>query len=186
MEKTMFHAVFGIARTHVQVERVLGRLSTFAMAKEKVSVLFRHREAVGEPASPVLARSAGASGRTAERLDWLEDIRFFAFPGIGFFLATGPLKAALARTTNTDLPSILEHMGVWEHEAGQLQDDIRGGNILLSFHSGDSLETKIALMIFLQAGADKIALAGELPLIPIWPETKTDHDSDQPWHDNEP
>jgi hypothetical protein len=88
-----------------------------------------------------------------------------AIPGVGPFIAAGPIMAALAGAgvgaAVGGLSGALIGMGIPELEAKQYEGKIRGGNILISVHSEDSEERSRAKEIFERLGAHDISYTGE-------------------------
>jgi uncharacterized membrane protein len=88
-----------------------------------------------------------------------------AIPGVGPFIAAGPIMAALAGAgvgaAVGGLSGALIGMGIPEYEAKQYEGKIKQGNILISVHSEDSDEVKRAKEIFERFGAHDISSTGE-------------------------
>ena len=96
-------SVFGIFRTRDQVERAIDNLRSSEFRAADISVLLP--ENVGNKdlgtekstKSPEGAATGGATGAVAGGvLGWLAGIGALAIPGIGPFIAAGPIMAALA------------------------------------------------------------------------------------------
>jgi uncharacterized membrane protein len=98
-------------------------------------------------------------------LGWLVGIGSLAIPGVGPFIAAGPIMAALAGAgvgaAVGGLSGALIGMGIPEYEAKQYEGKIKQGNILISVHSENSDEVKRAKEIFERAGAHDISSTGE-------------------------
>jgi hypothetical protein len=98
-------------------------------------------------------------------LGWLAGIGTLAIPGIGPFLAAGPLMAALAGIaiggTTGGLIGALVGMGIPEFEAKRYDGKLREGNILVSVHADDAKQRARARDVFELAGAEDIASTGE-------------------------
>jgi len=88
-----------------------------------------------------------------------------AIPGVGPFIAAGPIMAALAGAgvgaAVGGLSGALVGLGIPEYEAKQYEGKIKEGNILISVHSEDSDEVKRAKDIFERNGAHDISSTGE-------------------------
>jgi hypothetical protein len=95
----------------------------------------------------------------------LAGIGALAIPGIGPFIAAGPIMAALAGVgvggVVGGITGALVGMGIPEYEAKRYEGRIRDGGILLSVHSDNSEWTKRAKEILENTGAKDIASAGE-------------------------
>src|SRR5207302_5988613 len=88
-----------------------------------------------------------------------------AIPGLGPFIAAGPIMAALAGVgvggAVGGITGALVGMGIPEYEAKRYEGRIKEGGILLSVHSDNSEWTKRAKEILERTGAHDIASAGE-------------------------
>ncbi len=98
-------------------------------------------------------------------LGWLAGIGSLAIPGIGPFIAAGPIVAALAGIgaggAVGGLTGALIGAGIQEYEAKRYEGRIAKGGILLSVHSDNSDWTKRAKDILQATGAEDISSTGE-------------------------
>jgi len=96
---------------------------------------------------------------------WLAGIGALAIPGLGPFIAAGPIMAALSGAavgaTAGGLVGALIGMGIPEYEAKRYEGKLRDGRILMSVHSATGEQAKCAKEIFEHDGAEDIAAAGE-------------------------
>ena len=101
----------------------------------------------------------------AAGLGWLVGIGALAIPGVGPFIAAGPIMAALAGVgvgaAVGGLTGALVGMGIPEYEAKRYEGKIKAGNILISVHSENSDEVKRAKEIFERCGAHDISYTEE-------------------------
>jgi hypothetical protein len=168
----MAKAVFGLVDTESQAERIVDSLKSAGFPNNDISVLFpdkggtrdfAHEKATKAPEGA--ATGAGVGGVTGGVLGWLVGIGSLAIPGVGPFIAAGPIMAALAGAgvgaAVGGLSGALVGMGIPELEAKQYEGKIKSGNILISVHSEDSTETSRAKEIFERAGAHDISSTGE-------------------------
>lgn len=99
-------------------------------------------------------------------LGWLVGIGAVAIPGLGPFIAAGPILAALSGAAVGGvvgtLTGALIGMGIPEFEARKYEGKVKSGSSLISVHSDDSNETQRAKEIFERAGANDITSAGEI------------------------
>jgi len=99
-------------------------------------------------------------------LGWLAGIGALAIPGLGPFIAAGPIMAALAGAgvggAVGGLTGALIGMGIPEYEAKRYEGRVKDGGILLSVHSDSSDETKRAKEILERTGAKDISSTGEV------------------------
>jgi hypothetical protein len=165
-------AVFCLARDVAQAARIVEDLKMAGFSNNDISVLlpdksgtreFAHEKGTKAPEGAVTG--AGAGGLLGGALGWLVGIGALAIPGLGPFIAAGPLMAALSGAAlgaaAGGLAGALVGMGIPEYEAKRYEARLREGKILLSVHSENSKETRRAKDIFEDAGAEDIASAGE-------------------------
>jgi hypothetical protein len=168
----MAKAVFCIATTYEQAETIVDNLKQSGFLNNNISVLlpdnegtrdFAHEKNTKAPEGAVTG--AGTGGVLGGVLGWLAGIGSLAIPGIGPFVAAGPIMAALGGAavgaTVGGLTGALVGLGIPEYEAKQYEGKLRQGNILISVHSENSTETDKAKKIFETAGAQDIASATE-------------------------
>ena len=98
-------------------------------------------------------------------LGWLVGIGALAIPGVGPFIAAGPIMAALAGAgvggTMGGITGALVGMGIPEFEAKRYEGMVKDGGILMSIHSQDSSWTKKGMTVLEESGARDISAAGE-------------------------
>jgi len=165
-------SVFCLARDEAQAVRIVEELKSGGFSNNDISVLlpdkgstreFAHEKGTKAPEGAITG--AGSGGVLGGVLGWLAGIGTLAIPGLGPFIAAGPLMAALSGAavgaTAGGLIGALLGMGIPEYEAKRYESRIREGRILLSVHSENSDQTKRAKEIFERAGAEDIATAGE-------------------------
>jgi hypothetical protein len=108
------------------------------------------------------ALTGGAIGGV---LGWLTGIGALAIPGLGPFIAAGPIMAALSGAAvggaTGGLVGALIGMGIPEYEAKRYESRVKEGGVLISVHSDNAEETRRAKEIFERAGAEGIASSGE-------------------------
>src|SRR6266481_8693335 len=96
-------AVFGIATSVTQAERIANGLKAAGFSNNDISVLFPDKEGSRDfaheqhtKAPEGAATGAGTGGVLGGALGWLVGIGSLAIPGVGPFIAAGPIMAALA------------------------------------------------------------------------------------------
>jgi hypothetical protein len=165
-------AVFGIYRDQTSVERAVDALRQQGFRNTDISVLFPENEGTKDFAhekhtkAPEGAATGAASGAVVGGgLGWLAGIGALAIPGLGPFIAAGPIVAALAGagagSVVGGLTGALVGMGIPEYEAKRYEGRIKEGGILLSVHSDDSEWAKKAKEILERTGAQDISSTGE-------------------------
>ncbi|MFA6046036.1 MAG: hypothetical protein WC718_13720 [Phycisphaerales bacterium] len=165
-------AVFCIAQTETQAITIVDRLRAAGFVSSDISALlpdkggtrdFAHEQHTKAPEGA--ATGAGAGGLLGGGLGWLVGIGALAIPGLGPFIAAGPIMAALSGAAVGaafgGLSGMLVGMGIPEYEAKLYEGKIKGGNILISAHTRDGDQTSRAKKIFEDCGATEIKVGGE-------------------------
>src|SRR5215469_16425962 len=168
----MKKSVFGIAKSENQAVRIANDLRMAGFSDNDISVLFpdkrgtrdfAHEQHTKAPEGTVSGGIAG--GVIGGALGWLVGIGSLAIPGVGPFIAAGPILAALggvaAGGTVGGIVGCLIGMGIPEYEAKRYEGKIREGNILISVHAESSDEVSRAKDVFKNAGAEDVAYTGE-------------------------
>jgi hypothetical protein len=165
-------AVFGIYRDREGVERAIDILRGAGFRNTDISVLFPENEGTkdfalekGTKAPEGTAAGAGTGAVLGGALGWLVGIGALAIPGLGPFLAAGPIVGALAGVgaggVVGGLVGALIGLGMPEYEAKRYEGQIRRGGILMSVHCDKSDWVNLAKNILKETGAEDIASAGE-------------------------
>ena len=165
-------AVFGIYPTYASVESGVQALQTAGFRNEDISVLmpenvgskdFAHEK--GTKAPEGAATGAGAGAMVGGALGVLAGIGLLAIPGLGPFIAAGPIMAGLAGLgvggVVGGITGALIGMGIPEYVAKRYEGRVKEGGILLSVHSDSSEWTKRAKEILERTGAQDISSTGE-------------------------
>jgi hypothetical protein len=168
----MAKAVFALIDTESQAEQIVDNLKSAGFPNNDISVLFpdkggtrdfAHEQHTKAPEGA--AAGAGTGGAIGGVLGWLVGIGSLAIPGVGPFIAAGPIMAALAGAgvgaAVGGLSGALIGMGIPEYEAKQYETKIKSGNILISVHTENSEERDQVKDIFERAGAHDISYTGE-------------------------
>jgi hypothetical protein len=165
-------AVFGVYTRRSQVEHAVEELRTAGFRNTDISVLFPENEGTKDFAinkgtkSPEGATTGAGSGVViGGTLGWLVGIGALAIPGLGPFIAAGPIMAALAGAgvggAVGGLTGALIGMGIPEYEAKRYEGRVKKGGFLLSVHSDDSKWAKKAKEILERTGAEDVSSTGE-------------------------
>jgi len=165
-------AVFGIYRDRASVENAVDMLRREEFRNTDISVLFPenagtkdfvHQKNTKAPEGTATGATTGAI--LGGGLGWLAGIGALAIPGLGPFIAAGPIMAALAGAgaggAIGGLTGALIGMGIPEYEAKRYEGRVKDGGILLSVHCDDSSWTKRAKQILEHTGAEDVSSAGE-------------------------
>jgi hypothetical protein len=165
-------AVYGLYRNHAQVEHAVDELKAAGFRNTDISVLMQENEGTKDFAAEknTKAPEGTATGATSGvviggALGWLAGIGALAIPGVGPFIAAGPIMGALAGAGTGGivggLIGALVGMGIPEYEAKRYEGRIKAGDILLSVHSDRSEWTRKAKDILKRTGAEDVSSAGE-------------------------
>ncbi len=165
-------SVICIAQSETQAISIVDQLKSAGFSNNDISVLFPDKGGTRDFAheqntkAPEGAATGGvAGGVVGGALGWLVGIGALAIPGVGPFIAAGPIMAALGGAAVGGavggIGGGLIGLGIPELEAKRYEGKIRGGNALISVHTDDSDEASRAKEIFKRAGADDISSTGE-------------------------
>src|SRR5487761_1776312 len=144
-------AVFGIAKSQSQAITIAEQLKAAGFSNNDVSVLlsdtqgtrdFAHEQHTKAPEGA--ATGAGTGAVLGGALGWMVGIGALAIPGLGVFIAAGPIMAALAGAAGGaaagGLTGALIGMGIPGDQAKRYEGKVKDGNILLSVHTEDRKE----------------------------------------------
>ncbi len=165
-------AVFCIATSREQADRIVDQLKMANFSNNDISVLFpdkgttrdfAHEKNTKAPEGAVAGASTG--GVIGGALGWIVGIGALAIPGVGPFIAAGPIMAALSGAAigaaAGGIAGGLIGLGIPELEAKRYEGKVKAGNLLISVHTENSEEITRAKDIFTQAGAQDICTTGE-------------------------
>jgi len=166
-------AVFGIFASATQAEVTVDRLRQSGFSNDDISVLlsdnastkeFAHKKDTKAPEGATAGVVAG--GAIGGTLGLLAGIGSIAIPGIGPFIAAGPIMGALAGLGTGGavggLIGALIGMGLPEYEAKRFEGRLKDGGVLLSVHCDTSDQITRAKDILKQNGAQDVSSAGEV------------------------
>ena len=165
-------AIFGIYPDRLSTENAVAALKEAGFRNTDVSVLFpenvgtkdfAHEKSTKAPEGVTAGASSGAViGGT---LGWLVGVGALAIPGLGAFIAAGPVMSALAGVGAGSVvggfAGALIGMGIPEYEAKRYEGRIKGGGVLLSVHSDNDDWTRRAKQILEDTGAQDISSTSE-------------------------
>jgi Protein of unknown function (DUF3341) len=164
-------AVFGIYPNRTSVDNAVDALKAAEFRNTDISVLFpesagtkdfAHDKSTKAPEGATTG--AGTGALLGGGLGWLVGIGALAIPGLGPFIAAGPIMALAGAGVGGavgGLTGALIGMGIPEYEAKRYEGRVKDGGILLSVHSDDSQWTKKAKEILERTGAQDISSTGE-------------------------
>jgi hypothetical protein len=168
----MKNAVYCIAQSRAQAETIVDGLRAAGFPANDISVLLPDKSGTRDFAHeqntklPEGAATGGVAGMgVGAVLGWLAGVGTLAIPGVGPFIAAGPIMAALGGAAvggaAGGIIGALVGMGIPEYEAKHYEGKIRGGNALIAVHTDDSDEEKAAKDIYKRAGAEDIKSTSE-------------------------
>jgi hypothetical protein len=169
--KAPVDAVVGIFQNRTQAETAVERLKAAAFSGQDISVLFPDKGSTttfakeeGTKASEDALKGVSTGGILGGLTGWLVGIGALAIPGLGPFIAAGPIMgllggAALGGTVG-GLTGALIGMGVPEEKARQYETGIKQGHILITVHSPTYEERLRAKEILQACGASDLTMTG--------------------------
>ena len=165
-------AVFGIYKNSVQAERAVDGILAAGFSQNDISVLlpdtqstkeFAHEKNTKAPEGTATGVTTG--GVIGGTLGLLAGIGVLAIPGLGPFIAAGPIMAGLAGLgvggAVGGLVGALVGMGIPEYEAKRYEGRVKAGGVLLSVHCDTSDEISRAKDLLKETRAEDISSAGE-------------------------
>src|SRR5271166_558356 len=165
-------SVLGIYGTRSGVENAVLAFKDGGFSNSDISVLLPENLGSKEIATekftkaPEGATTGVASGAVlGGALGWLAGIGALAIPGVGPFIAAGPIVAALAGVGTGavagGIVGALVGLGMPEYEAKRYEGRLKRGGILLSVHCDDSAWIKSAKRILESTGAEDVSASHE-------------------------
>jgi len=165
-------AVFGIYRDRQHAEQAVDALRAAGFRNSDVSALlpdnagtkdFAHEKSTKTPEGATTGAASG--GAMGGALGWLAGIGALAIPGVGPFIAAGPIMGALAGVgvggAVGGLIGALVGMGIPEYEAKRYEGRVKDGGVLLSVHCDNTEWTTRAKDLLRDTGAQDISSTGE-------------------------
>jgi hypothetical protein len=165
-------AVFGIYKTRTNAERAIDALIAAGFPSADVSVLLPDVQSTKELAHEKNTKApegtttgVATGGAVGGTLGLLAGIGALAIPGMGPFIAAGPIMGALAGVgvggAVGGVVGALVGMGIPEYEAKRYEGHVKNGGILLSVHCDRSEDVTLAKDKLKNTGASDIASTGE-------------------------
>jgi len=164
--------VLGIVDSQIQAENAVTKLQSAGFSNQDISAIFpdkhgtkdfAHEHNTKAPEGAVTGVAGG--GVIGGTLGLLAGIGALAIPGLGPFIAAGPLMAALsgaaAGAAVGGIAGALIGLGIPEIEAKKYEGKLRGGNILLAVHVDTSDEQKRAEEILKREGVHDLSTTSE-------------------------
>jgi hypothetical protein len=173
-------AVFGIYKTTAQAELAVDKLLATGLPENDISVLLPDNDSTRQfavekntKAPEGTATGATTGGVVGGALGLLAGIGAIAIPGVGPFIAAGPIMGLLAGIGTGGvvggIVGALSGMGVPEYEAKRYEGYVKDGGVLLSVHCDTSEEVSNYKDLLEETGAQDISSAGESSINTIKP-----------------
>ena len=169
----MSKSVFGIATTQGKAEQIVQQLQGQGFAASDISALMPdtggtrdlgHIKATKAPEGATTGAATG--GVTGGVLGLLARVGALAIPGLGPFIAAGPIMAALSGAavgaTTGGVVGGLVGLGIPEIEAKRYDEKLKKGNYLIAVHADESDDVDRAKRIFKTAGAEDVSTVSEV------------------------
>jgi hypothetical protein len=166
------NSVFGIFKNKLALEEAISKLKHQNFKNSDISVLMPTKEGTEKfafekntkaPEGVATGATAGVVGGSI--LGWLVGAGALAIPGLGPFIAAGPIISAIAGAgvggTVAGVAGGLIGLGIPEIEAKKYESYVKSGSILLSIHVDDSNWEKKAKSILEASGAENIGTTSE-------------------------
>jgi hypothetical protein len=165
-------SVLGIYTTRGGVESAITYLRDAGFASTDISVLLPENLGSKELATEKATKApeGTATGATSGAVlggafGWLVGIGALAIPGLGPFIAAGPIMAALAGLgvggAIGGFVGALVGLGIPEYEAKRYEGRLQKGGILVSVHCDTSGEIDRAKEVMKRSGAEDISSTSE-------------------------
>lgn len=171
----MSTSVYALLSNTTDADRIVDELRQRGHAADDISLLFpdkktthdfAHEKSTKAPEGATAGVTTG--GVVGGALGWLIGIGTLAIPGVGPFIAAGPIMAALSGVaigaTVGGIAGALIGMGIPEYEAKRYEGKIREGGILISVTASDNESIAEIKDVFESWGAFDISTANEAAL----------------------
>lgn len=165
-------SVMGIYTTRNAAEIGIDSLREAGFPNTDISLLLP--ENLGAQALSTLKSTKAPEGATAGAgsgaviggaLGWLAGIGALAIPGLGPFIAAGPIMAALAGVgvggAVGGFTGALVGLGIPEYEAKRYEGRLQKGGILISVHCDTPEEIDRAKVVLQRTGAEDVSTTSE-------------------------
>jgi hypothetical protein len=190
-------SIFCLAASRWQADNIVDRLKTAGFENKEISVLFadkkdssefaerKHTKSPETRGAEGTAAGAGAGGVVGGTVGLLAGIGSIVIPGLGPFIAVGPILATLSGAamgaTVGGIAGGLIGLGIPEVKARHYECRVKEGFILISVHTDDAEKLHRARLIFEEADAADIANSDELKVAEKYePKEKCDTKESRP------
>jgi hypothetical protein len=164
-------AVFCISENRATAVNIVNGLRASGFRASEISLVMAHEDGDGDivveghTKAPEGATAGGTGGALlGGALGWMAGIGALAIPGLGPFIAAGPIMAALGGAAiggaTGGIAGGLVGLGFSEYEAKQYEEFLKEGNALISVRVENGDEVDRAKKIYDDAGAKHISVQG--------------------------
>lgn len=165
----MTNSVYATAESEDVARRIVEDLRARGIMSENISALFPDKSSSREFAEEQNTKlpegataGAGVGGVLGGSLGWLVGAGTLAIPGLGPFIAAGPILAALsgaaAGAAVGGLTGALIGLGIPEHEVKHYENRLGEGSILISVQARDRSEAEQVKDLFERDGAKDVSV----------------------------
>jgi hypothetical protein len=181
----MTKVVFCVVPGHAQALKVVDDLKVAGFANNNISVLMSEQASTKDLAQETTTKTPQAAAVTGAKaggilggtLGLLVGIGTLAIPGVGPFIAAGPLMGALSGTalgaTVGGITGSLVAFGMTELEAKRYEGKLKAGKVLVSVHLENADQIQRVKDIFQRDGGEDISVSAQVT-------TPADKRSDKP------
>jgi len=160
----MQNTVYCLASTEPQASTILEDLRSYGFSSSDISVILpQHAETKNISVKEDAIRGAETGGVVGGVLGWLAGISTLAIPGVGAFLAAGPLVSALGGAVAGGVvgglaggSGAVHPLGLPHHLGRHIEERLRAGDILICVHSSDTIMLDRAVRVFRAAGSEEV------------------------------
>jgi hypothetical protein len=168
----MKRSTLALVDSEQQARTVVERLTSGGFSQDDISVLFADKSSTREFAHEKETKlpegatiGAGTGGTLGGIVGLMAGLGSLAIPGLGPFIAAGPVMAALSGGAIGagigGIAGALIGLGVPEYEAKRYQGAVKEGGVLISVHTDSADRAKEAKRIFEESGAHDISTTNE-------------------------
>lgn len=168
----MKRSTLALVDSEEQARATVERLTSAGFSQDDISVLFADKSSTREFAHEKETKlpegatiGAGTGGTLGGIVGLMAGLGSLAIPGLGPFIAAGPVMAALSGGAIGagigGIAGALIGLGVPEYEAKRYQGAVKEGGILISVHTDSAGRAKEAKRIFEESGAHDISTTNE-------------------------
>src|SRR5512141_2757892 len=165
-------SVYCTTKTLAQAENIVLALKTAGFGNNDISALLPDKRGTKDFAhehntkAPEGAATGGVAGLgVGAAIGLLAGIGALAIPGVGPFIAAGPIMAALSGAAvgaaTGGVVGGLIGLGIPEIEAKRYEEKLKKGNYLIAVHADESEDVDRAKDIFKTANAEDISTVSE-------------------------